>query len=614
MQSSIALANCPITCEGCLESDRACAAVPTHSPLSSVGQELLSFGAVTHQLCSHSYADDFQTQGEPFVCSDLRSCHRIFSEGLMRRGRWQREDISAYERICIAQQVYESDRPWGMISQLAQQYGLSRQSIYDIAGHVRSLFNPRPPGPLPCVGRLLPCWSEVKAGAREDVTESTPGDDPHRLILTALFPGGLSLRPIREILEEAHKQVPSLGALCNIIDQEGAKALDILNQIDYAGVSQDLILVDIDETFFDGYPFLLVVEPVSLAICGFYVPHDNDRSSNTWEPLLLCLQEDQHLHFYGGVGDGARCYPKTVLTVREQAQRFQEDVFHIRRDLSRQRRKLENRAYRAFGAEYRALSRCEKSKSAETEELVRQAQAESLRCAILHDAFEELCSRVADATEIIDLRSGEVRDREINLWLLNEAIAQMAALDHPEVVKMAKRLKGHRDRLLTCLDWLEDRLAPLWASLHAYLNDPALGKVVLQAVAREWRLEHEVVSHGRRVFSQAYQGAKQEAEFWIEGDAVLMSWREQVRGIFDWVQRASSAVECVNSILKPLLVRKKHFSNPRTAYDFLALFVLWHNLRVFKEGKRKGQSPFQILGIDLGEEDWRALLGYASLH
>jgi len=51
----------------------------------------------------------------------------------------------------------------------------------------------------------------------------------------------------------------------------------------------------------------------------------------------------------------------------------------------------------------------------------------------------------------------------------------------------------------------------------------------------------------------------------------------------------------------------KHFRPPRLS---LALFVLWHNTRVFKEGKRRGYSPFDILGIDLGESDWRTLLGY----
>ena len=96
-------------------------------------------------------------------------------------------------------------------------------------------------------------------------------------------------------------------------------------------------------------------------------------------------------------------------------------------------------------------------------------------------------------------------------------------------------------------------------------------------------------------------------------DAFLEQWSVKVHTRLEWVQRASSAVENINSIFKPVVNRKKHFDHADSLYNFVALFVLWHNMRVFKEGKRKGYSPFEILGIDLGEKDWRTLLGYPLL-
>jgi hypothetical protein len=33
-------------------------------------------------------------------------------------------------------------------------------------------------------------------------------------------------------------------------------------------------------------------------------------------------------------------------------------------------------------------------------------------------------------------------------------------------------------------------------------------------------------------------------------------------------------------------------------------------MRRFERGKRQGQSPWQIAGIDPGSDDWLALLGY----
>jgi hypothetical protein len=233
-----------------------------------------------------------------------------------------------------------------------------------------------------------------------------------------------------------------------------------------------------------------------------------------------------------------------------------------------------------------------------------------LHLAELHDDFAEYSSWVADAFEIVDLRSGEIRDRETNEWLLDEAITGMSQLDHPDVVKMSERLDKHENRLLIYLDWLDERLSPLRAGLHAYLNDPELEKVVLQAVARRWRLQHKVESMQRRAFRPSLKRAGQELALWIEGDAFLEQWSDRVHTLLELVQRASSAAENINSIFKPLVTRKKHFDNADTNLNFVALFALWHNTRVFKEGKRKGYSPFDILGIDLGERDWRTLLGY----
>jgi hypothetical protein len=322
--------------------------------------------------------------------------------------------------------------------------------------------------------------------------------------------------------------------------------------------------VDIDETYFDGRPILFVVEPISLAICGFHVPADKDRSSETWAPFLLILQEDQGLDIYGGVGDAAKPYPRTFRTLLEQDGRFQKDTFHQLRDLQTLRRKLENRAYRTFGAAYKAARQWQKEETAEAQKTLYQAQTESLRQAEGHDAFAEYCSWVADAFEIVDLRSGEVRDRATNQWLLDEAIAAMSQMDHAEVVKMSQRLDKHKPHLLRYLDWLNEQVSPLLAALHAYLDDPELEKVVLCAVARCWRLQHEVESMQRRTFRPSLEQAQQELALWIEGDSFLEQWAEQVHTLLEWVQRASSAAENGNSIFKPLVNRKKHFDNADT--------------------------------------------------
>jgi hypothetical protein len=70
--------------------------------------------------------------------------------------------------------------------------------------------------------------------------------------------------------------------------------------------------------------------------------------------------------------------------------------------------------------------------------------------------------------------------------------------------------------------------------------------------------------------------------------------------------RASSAVECVNSVVRMHQGRHRHVSQ-----GLLDLKRLYWNCRVFREGKRKGQSPYDLLGLHLPSSNWWQLLQMA---
>jgi hypothetical protein len=551
----------------------------------------------------------------PQCCCQQKVCYQMFETWFVQQGRAQRPDVTLFDRLEIARRYWDPERSWGEVIRLTEEYDLSRRSIYDIKDRIALFFRPHLPGPVAGLKQLSSgvAAAVLPAGEGEVWSGEAVMRLTGRLILTAVFPGGATMRPLEDILAEVPQVGCSDSTIWRKVNQAGAKASQILQQVDFGEVAVPKVLVAIDETFFDGRPIFFVVEPISLAICGFHVPADGNRAAITWAPFLLVLKEDQHLHLEGGVADGATAYPGTFESLLERDDQLQEDIFHTERDLHALRRKLENSAYRAFKAEYQAADQYQRQGIAEAQTKLAQAQAESLRLATCHDAFAEYCTWVVDAFEIVDLNSGEIRDHQLNEWLLDAAIAAMADLDHPEVVKMSEHLHNHKPRLLTYLNWLDEQLPSLQADLHAYLNDPDLEKAVLRTVARHWRLEHEVQSHQHRGFRPALARAKQEMALWIESDPFLVQWAAQLHTLLESTLRASSAVENINSIFKPLVNRKKHFANPDTAHNFVALFVLWHNLRVFKEGKRQGKSPFEILGIDLDHKDWRTLLGYAPL-
>jgi hypothetical protein len=71
-------------------------------------------------------------------------------------------------------------------------------------------------------------------------------------------------------------------------------------------------------------------------------------------------------------------------------------------------------------------------------------------------------------------------------------------------------------------------------------------------------------------------------------------------------------IECINGLLKSFLNNRQCFHDQKTLQAYLDLFVLWHNMRPYQRGKRQGQSPYQIAGIDPGCNDWLELLGYPA--
>jgi predicted transport protein len=70
------------------------------------------------------------------------------------------------------------------------------------------------------------------------------------------------------------------------------------------------------------------------------------------------------------------------------------------------------------------------------------------------------------------------------------------------------------------------------------------------------------------------------------------------------IVQSSSAVECINSILRSYLNTQKNQINQ----EFLNLFMFYHNHRRFKAGKRKAKTPMELFTGQIQNEDWLDLL------
>ncbi len=215
-----------------------------------------------------------------------------------REGKYQRPDVTPFDRMEITYRYLAPKRPWGEVTKMAQEYALSRVTIYAIVLRVLLCLQPEMPGPKISQAGQLTAAKEVVQILSAAEADRLRG----RIILTGIFPGGGTMRSLEEMVDEVPGITASAMTIWRLVNQKGAEANSILQKIDFGGVILSVIFVAIDETFFDGRSILLVVEPISLAVCGYHVPADGDRSSLTWGPFLLVLQEDQKLNFTGAMG------------------------------------------------------------------------------------------------------------------------------------------------------------------------------------------------------------------------------------------------------------------------------------------------------------------------
>jgi hypothetical protein len=428
-----------------------------------------------------------------------------------------------------------------------------------------------------------------------------------RTVLTATFPGDVSIRGTQAIVAEALGASRSVGWISEVRLAAGRQAGKVLQKIDTSALGP-LIAIR-DETFFQGEPILLVVDPVSLTI--LLAQACDDRQAETWGVALLMAQE-RGAQIVGLVEDMARPYSKSQHLAEMAEVAVQKDSWHLQREGSGVRRHLEKAAYRAMAT---VLKLEKQLRKAWDETLFLQAyvpavaQEEGLLAQ--HDRFAEGLGHLQDAFELVDSRSGEIRDPATAAWLFNETLTVLRQLDSPKVQAFVKTVANHQAQLLTFLDWTAAALLAWRSTLAAHFPQPASQHCFERTVARHWRLQQALIN-GQRHCQRDAQQAQADFQALLQAAPLCHPLAQQLLAILDGAGHTSSLVESINSLLKRFLTSRQGFRNQQTLQAYLDLFVLWHNMRIFQRGKRRGRSPYQIAGIDPGDTDWLALLGFPA--
>lgn len=488
-------------------------------------------------------------------------------------------------------------RPWGIATWLAEVFGISRPTLYSLPRRVMERLTAASPAALP--------EQQGKAVRQIEVSATRL----QRTVLTAAFPGKIALRPLQEVLAEAFDESRSIGWLSELLTEAGEKAGQVLKQIDFSAAGPLLVLRD--ETFFQDRPVLFMVDPVSSTILNAIVAPD--RQADTWGLLLLMAQE-QGVTIAGLVEDMARMYPKSLreADLGDLEQSVQKDLWHLEREGGQLRRDLERSALQATKRVLALEARLRKAWSDELflNEYIPAVVAEETRYA-QHDEFVTCFSHLCDALEIVDLPSGAIRDHSTNAWLLEETLCAMSTIAESRVQQWVKSLRRHQAQLLTWMTWLTPALTAFQTQLAQALEHPLAQTQFIQLVAKLWRLRQALVN-GHRQWRLATDRTATVLHSVTAASPTLAALAQRLADILDAACRTSSLVECINGLLKQFLHNRRSFASADDMQLYLNLFTLWHNMRVYQRGKRRGQSPYQRAGIQLHTDDWLDLLGYTA--
>jgi hypothetical protein len=487
----------------------------------------------------------------------------------------RRDNITGIERAQIAIETLASYRPYGKVTQLAEKYKVSRQTIYTVAASGKALLDR---GMEPGSHGAKVNQKMVRVD-REHVERST-------IVLTRF---GVSQRDIPICLEEMLDTRLSSSWVNGQLAKYEAKATEI-NQDWQPSVEETL---SGDEIYSNGSPNLLVVGNESLFI--YALTRQPTCDGDTWGCVLLDSPHAPQFSSDGGPGlaAGARSAGFKV---------HQLDWDHLLRPMWGQAARLERQAYAALEALEERTIQFQQAKTARRlekhlstwERLKADAQAKMSK----FDQFYALAQQVDAQFALIDLETGQIRDPVVAANLLRSIGKQLSQWEGPIYAALSASLIHWADELFAYQPILQQALAPVadqW------------GTPALQAMARLWQLEADArrqpVSLIQRPARQAAWNHCLDAAVSLLGlNRLIPAWQALTQ-VLNRSWRGSMLCECVNSLLRPVLKGRKSSDQ-----GCLELFRFLHNVHRFPRGKRKGRSPADLAGIVL-PSDPLTLLG-----
>ena len=374
----------------------------------------------------------------------------------------------------------------------------------------------------------------------------------------------------------------------------GTAAGAVLKRLDQA--AKTLVFVGcLDEIFFRRRPVLVGVEPHSMV--WFLGKKADNCQGATWFGELRSWAALRRVVCDAGSGLRAG-----IAAIRQErgADPGESvpletglDVFHTQREAQRVLKLLWNRLERTWEqaeAASRAADRARRQgRDGRGPARAAHTAWKKAEAAFRRDEQSETAWRRAEPALCVFRPDGQLNDRS---WAEARIAAAWPGLSGAEWSKVRGLLTA--EAALTFLD-----------GLHKELDRLGLAVELRAALVHLWWLRRRR-ARGSNPQALGCYGAVAPLVQQVLCQQLDPNWRapyREVAGVLSRTVRASSAVECMNSVLR------MHQSRHRTlTQGMLDLKRLYWNTRVFRGGKRKGRCPYEHLGLALSRYDFWGLI------
>lgn len=492
----------------------------------------------------------------------------------------------------------------GEVTHRANQLGLSRQALYrDTQAVLHTLDGQDSRQQLQHLGEQVAALRGRVAELQDQLANAfLLDDDCFAAFASTAQAEGVSLPVCRRLLavllgqpaadESAPKrQPPSVAQLGRMTQEAGRRCTALLAVLD-AFSRPRVEQAAADEIFFGKKPCLMVVEQHSL--CWVSGRLAESRKGEEWAKEFRQLPQLRQTTQDGGSG-----LAKGLVLVNQERQAknqapvvAQDDHFHVLREGTRVLRKMQGRVSRLMDKAEK-LDRQMKSKEWHTGDgrgkgAAVQAWHRAERALDAWSAAEKAWLEVAEALRLFTPQ-GALNTTERARALLAAALPRLSDAAWSKV-----RRALQRPQLLAFLDAAQQGIAAL--SLPA--------EVVSAAVRVEGLRRRPEQLRGKGVSSGALRGVLLTAALVLSlSGAAGTQAVAGVRGVMRGVWRASSLVECLNSV-----ARMQQSRHRKMTQGLLDLKRLYWNCRAFRTGHRRRKSPYALQGLQVPARDWWELL------